>query len=85
MVVTVNVDHDRAAAERFLAGFPHDFVVRFDAAGALPTRMNAKAMPTSFLLDAAGNVVATHMGFKLADAAAYQAEVEQVLNGSSSK
>jgi cytochrome c biogenesis protein CcmG, thiol:disulfide interchange protein DsbE len=79
LVVTVNLDHNRKEADRFLAGFPHDFAVRFDATGGLPTKMNVKAMPTSFLLDSAGNVVATHTGFKTIDEGRYEAELEQLL------
>jgi cytochrome c biogenesis protein CcmG, thiol:disulfide interchange protein DsbE len=82
LVVTVNVDHDRQSAERFLAGFPHDFIVCFDPAGHLPSRMNAKAMPTSFLLDATGKVVASHTGFRPTDETEYEAEIEKLLNGS---
>jgi cytochrome c biogenesis protein CcmG, thiol:disulfide interchange protein DsbE len=79
IVVAVNLDHQRKDADRFLAGFSHDFAIRYDAAGTLPTSMNVKAMPTSILLDAAGNIVATHSGFKTTDENQYEAEVEQLL------
>jgi cytochrome c biogenesis protein CcmG/thiol:disulfide interchange protein DsbE len=85
LVVTVNVDHDRRSAERFLRAFPHGFIVRYDPAGTLPSRMNAKAMPTSFLLDAAGNVVASHTGFRTTDETEYEAEIEALIAGSTMK
>jgi cytochrome c biogenesis protein CcmG, thiol:disulfide interchange protein DsbE len=78
IVVAVNLDHQRKDADRFLSGFSHDFAIRYDA-GTLPTSMNVKAMPTSILLDSAGNIVATHVGFKTADENQYEAEVEQLL------
>jgi cytochrome c biogenesis protein CcmG, thiol:disulfide interchange protein DsbE len=79
MVVAVNVDHERKEADRFLSGFSHDFTVRYDAAGTLPASMNVKVMPTSFLLDSAGNIVATHVGFRATDEKLYAAEVEALL------
>lgn len=85
IVVAVNLDHERKNADRFLAGFAHDFTVRFDSAAVIPTSMNVKAMPTSFLLDPAGNIVATHIGFKLKDEKQYEAEVRQLLARSSQK
>jgi cytochrome c biogenesis protein CcmG, thiol:disulfide interchange protein DsbE len=82
VVVAVNLDHQQKEADRFLAGFAHDFTVRFDSAIAFATKMNVKTMPTSFLLDSAGNVVATHVGFKPADEQRFEAEVEQLLRSS---
>jgi cytochrome c biogenesis protein CcmG, thiol:disulfide interchange protein DsbE len=83
IVVAVNLDHDRRDAERFLRTFSHDFPVRFDPEGALPTRLNVRAMPTSFLIDARGDVHATHAGFKPADEASYEAEIERLLDKAS--
>jgi cytochrome c biogenesis protein CcmG/thiol:disulfide interchange protein DsbE len=83
IVVAVNLDHQQKDADRFLAGFAHDFTVRFDGATTLATSMSVKSMPTSFLLDSAGNIVATHIGFKPTDEQRYEAEVKQSLTGSS--
>jgi cytochrome c biogenesis protein CcmG, thiol:disulfide interchange protein DsbE len=82
IVVAVNLDHQKKDADRFLSGFAHDFNVRFDSAIAFARNMNVKTMPTSFLLDAAGNVVTTHIGFKPSDEYRYEAEVEQLLGSS---
>jgi cytochrome c biogenesis protein CcmG/thiol:disulfide interchange protein DsbE len=79
IVVAVNVDHERKDADRFLAGFSHDFTIRYDAAGTWPASMNVTAMPASFLLDPAGNIVATHIGFKPTEEKQYETEVEQWL------
>ena len=79
IVVAVNLDHQKKDADRFLTGFAHDFTVRFDSAIALASELNVKTMPTSFLLDSAGNVVATHVGFKPSDEYRYEAEVERLL------
>ena len=79
LVVAVNLDHERKDADRFLRDFPHDFSILFDPAGVWPTSMHVKAMPTSFLLDSAGNVVYTHSGFSPADENRYEIEIEQLL------
>jgi len=79
LVVAVNLDHEKRDADRFISGFPHDFSIRFDRAGIWPTSMHVKVMPTSFLLDAEGNVVSTHTGFKPEDEGKYESEIEQLL------
>jgi len=85
IVVAVNLDHQQKDADRFLSGFAHDFTVRFDSATTFATSMNVKTMPTSFLLDSSGNVIATHIGFKPRDEKLYEAEVEQLLTRSSQR
>ena len=38
-------------------------------------------MPSSYLLDASGNVLQTHFGFKLADTALYETQIKSALAG----
>jgi cytochrome c biogenesis protein CcmG, thiol:disulfide interchange protein DsbE len=62
-VVAVNLDKKRPDAERFLKATPAQFTVVFDPAGTTPAAWNVKAMPSSFLIDAKGNVVDVESGF----------------------
>ena len=62
-VVAVNVDKNRPDAERFLHAMPAQFTVVYDPAGTTPAAWNVKAMPSSFLIDAKGNVVVAESGF----------------------
>ena len=62
-VVAVNVDKKRADADKFLALIPARFTVVFDAAGATPTAYAVKGMPSSYLVDARGNVTFVERGF----------------------
>jgi len=78
-IIAVNVDKDRALADGFLAEVPAEFSLRFDPAGALAKEFEVQAMPSSYVLDAAGNVLARHFGFKLADAAEYEHAIQQAL------
>ena len=62
-IVGVNVDKRRPDAERFLHDTPAAFAVVFDEAGTTPAAYEVKGMPSSYLIDARGNVAAVEVGF----------------------
>src|SRR3954452_4157172 len=64
LVVAVNLDQDRKAADQFLAAVPAGFRVEFDPAGTLATQFGVTAMPMSFLIDRKGSVRERHTGFR---------------------
>jgi cytochrome c biogenesis protein CcmG/thiol:disulfide interchange protein DsbE len=78
-IIAVNLDKDRALADRFLAEVPAEFGLRFDPTAVLAKEFGVQAMPSSFLIDADGNVLAMHAGFKTADAADYERTIETAL------
>ncbi|RPI63242.1 MAG: TlpA family protein disulfide reductase [Lysobacterales bacterium] len=78
-IIGVNLDKDHAAADRFLTEVPADFALRFDPAGALAKQFGVEAMPSSFLIDKDGSVLATHFGFRTADTADYEHAIEAAL------
>jgi peroxiredoxin len=82
-IIAVNLDKERALADGFLAEVPAEFPLRFDPAGALAKEFKVQAMPSSYLLDADGNVLATHLGFKTADAPEYERAIQQALAAAS--
>jgi thiol-disulfide isomerase/thioredoxin len=67
VVLAVNLDQERADADRFLSAVPADFRIAYDPDGVLPERYQVRGMPTSVLLDRDGKVVFTHEGFRLKD------------------
>ena len=75
VVLGVNVDEQRADAERFLEAVPVAFTVVFDAGGKAPQAYGVKAMPTSYLVGRDGRLRAVHMGFKPSDSEKIEAEV----------
>lgn len=79
-VVAVNVDTSRADAERFLAQTPAAFVVAYDPAGATAKQYAIKGMPSSVLIDPAGQVLQVHAGFNDDAAAAIEAQIRQALH-----
>lgn len=78
-VVSINVDQNRADAERFLMRFHPQFDVRFDPTGALAEQYKVTGMPTSFILDRHGTVRFTHVGFLPVDEKQYEREIRELL------
>jgi thiol-disulfide isomerase/thioredoxin len=78
-IIAVNLDKDRALADQFLAEVPAEFALRFDPAAALAKEFGVQAMPSSFLLDADGHVLASHAGFRAADTADYERAIQAAL------
>ena len=54
---------ERKNADAFLAARPHEMPVLFDPKGAAPMAFGVKGMPSSFLIDRAGVIRFTHMGY----------------------
>lgn len=80
-IVGVNLDNDKGDANKFLKEVPARFTLKFDPGGKLATRFDVQAMPSSFLLDASGKVLASHAGFKLTDEAQLEAQIKTALAG----
>ncbi len=62
-VVAINVDKKRADADKFLALLPANFPVVYDEAGTTPAAFAVQGMPSSYLIDARGNVSYVERGF----------------------
>lgn len=78
-IVAINVDKKRADAERFLAQTPGNFLIVYDEAGITPGAFGVKGMPSSYLLDAQGNVTFIERGFLDEHAADLEARVKALL------
>ena len=74
-VVAVNVDRKREDAARFLAVTPGAFTIVYDPAGAVASAYDVKAMPTSYLVDRSGRIVAVDSGFREDAKAALEARI----------
>ena len=84
-IIAVNLDKDRALADGFLAEVPAEFALRFDPAAALAKEFGVQTMPSSFLIDANGTVLAKHFGFRTSDTGDYERAIEGALNGAPAK
>lgn len=62
-IVGINVDKRRADADKFLRDVPAGFPVVFDPPGSTPAAFGVKGMPSSYVIDRTGIVVAVEEGF----------------------
>jgi thiol-disulfide isomerase/thioredoxin len=79
VVIGVNVDRERADAERFLAQVPAHFQVIYDPAGDLATRYEVMGMPSSYVFDTTGKLVDKHIGFRKSQRAEREAQLQALL------
>ena len=63
-IVAINVDSNPADAARFLERNPAHFAIAYDHAGATPLSYAVREMPSSYLIDSRGKVVAVEHGFR---------------------
>jgi len=80
-IVAINVDRRHDDAERFLAVHPARFTVLYDDQGVAPEAYAVKGMPSSYLLDAQGHVVAVDLGFKDDRKSAIEDRIRALLAG----
>jgi cytochrome c biogenesis protein CcmG/thiol:disulfide interchange protein DsbE len=62
-IVAINLDEQRKDAQAFLAARPHTFTILFDPNGQTAAALKLKGMPSSLILDRAGEVRFTHLGY----------------------
>jgi len=77
VIVAINLDKDRVAAERFLVKYPAPFKVAFDPAGGTAEAFHVQAMPTSYLIGKDGRVLETHAGFDSKQATAIEQRIQK--------
>jgi thiol-disulfide isomerase/thioredoxin len=80
IVLAVNVDERRRDADAFLSEHPHTLTVLFDPKGTLPTALSVQGMPSSFVVDKAGHIRFTHMGYTGNISDQYRHEITQLLS-----
>lgn len=80
VIIAVNVDHDRAAAQEFLQATNPEFKIVYDPDGAIAKQYNFKDMPTSVLIGRDGRMRYTHEGFLRNREQAYLADIDLLLN-----
>jgi thiol-disulfide isomerase/thioredoxin len=78
-VVTVNVDSDRKAADRFLIRQESTLPVVWDSEGEIARAYALQGMPSSFLYDRSGRLQSSHVGFTPDEAKKLGPELEAML------
>lgn len=86
IVLAVNVDEDTAKMDQFMKDHPVSFAVVHDASQKLVEAAGVEAMPSSFLVDAAGVIRFAHAGFKEESTPdEYRKEIETLLAAGAGK
>jgi peroxiredoxin len=78
-IVAVDLDSDRADADRFLKQFHPTFQLRFDPKGEIAEQYKVQGMPSSVLIDRHGAIRFTHAGFRPIDGAIYETQLRELL------
>ncbi len=78
-IVAVSVDTDEALMRSRLGDIDPGIIVVFDPKGELAAQYKLEGMPTTYLIDRAGKVVASHVGYRNADACKREAEIAAML------
>ncbi|HSN52593.1 MAG TPA: TlpA disulfide reductase family protein [Woeseiaceae bacterium] len=84
VIVGVNLDMERADAQRFLDEYPADFSIVYDADQALARQYEVVAMPSSYVIGRDGQLAAKHMGFKVKQQDEYEALIVRALRAAES-
>jgi cytochrome c biogenesis protein CcmG/thiol:disulfide interchange protein DsbE len=79
VVIGVNVDRERADADRFLRDVPAGFQVVYDPGGTLASKYDLPGMPVSYVIGPKGEVVGRHVGFRNALRDEREAELQKLL------
>jgi cytochrome c biogenesis protein CcmG, thiol:disulfide interchange protein DsbE len=80
VVIGINVDRERAEAERFLKQTPADFEIVYDPDGSLPARYKVPGMPSSYLFGRDGQPAGVHIGFRNGTREEREAELQWLLS-----
>ncbi|GHF87501.1 TlpA disulfide reductase family protein [Thalassotalea marina] len=78
-VLSVNLDANKSHALTFLEEIPATFPVFYDPKGRVAKAFKLKGMPSSFIVDKAGNIVSSHVGFNETKKVSYQTEIEALI------
>ena len=79
-VIGINVDKDKAMAQKFLELVPASFDIAYDPEGDVADLYSLKVMPSSYLIDREGNLVHTHKGFKTNDGSRMEDMIRKLLD-----
>lgn len=79
IIVAVNLDAEREAAEEFLAEYPPRFEIVYDETKDLAREFDVVAMPTSYLIGRNGDIRERHFGFKVKKQSEYEAAIVDAL------
>lgn len=75
----INVDSDKAAADRILEEIPVSFNVLYDPENTVSETYKVDVMPSTILVDCDGNLNYLHRGYVPGDEKAYKSRIKKLL------
>ncbi len=78
-LVAINVETEKADAEKFLSATPASFPILFDPDNTVSGKYGVSAMPTTVLVDRQGRVRWQHRAYKPGDEAKYIEQIRAAL------
>lgn len=79
-IISINLDHNKALADKFLEKNPVNFPIIYDPKGSISRKYKLKGMPSSFIINKDGQVISKHTGFNNEKSLAYEQEIIHLLN-----
>lgn len=80
-VVAVNLDQDWQAARKLAVLLPTEIISVHDPLGQLAEQRNLQGMPSAYLYDRRGKLVAVHVGFLPSGTSEKEKEIQDLLAG----
>lgn len=78
-IIAVNIDVERADAEKFLTDFAVNFNIIYDPDAVIGRQYQLKGMPSSFLIDKEGIVRYQHTGFVIDKLDQYEQHIKTLI------
>jgi peroxiredoxin len=78
-VIAINLDPARKNADKFLAKQDVGFTIAFDPKGEIAKAYQVKGMPSSFLINRAGDIVFSRIGFKETETDGIEKQIMELL------
>ena len=85
VVLSINLDTKMSHAKAFLEKHPANFDIIYDNEGELSKKFALKGMPSSYLFNRQGKIIANHLGFNQQKKQNYQQEIIDALTVPSPK
>jgi len=79
VIIAINLDAEQSFADEFLAEVPANFDIIFDAEGRTARKLKIKGMPSSYLINRAGDWVSAHRGFNAEKQLQFEQEIVSLL------
>lgn len=78
-IISINLDQNKELATEFLNENPANFSIIYDPKGTLAKKYKLQGMPSSYIYNKAGKLVASHAGFTETKKNKYEIELQMLL------